>query len=144
MKIVVVDGQGGSIGASLVEKIKNNLDDVEVFGLGVNYFASKTMKKSGSDVMATGENAIKVNVLDADFVLGTTGIIIANSLQGEISPKIAKSIAKSKAIKILIPFDCSNTLIIGSSDKSLEENIDRAVCKLVELIDKKKGPINNL
>ncbi|MDO5047086.1 MAG: DUF3842 family protein [Anaerococcus sp.] len=136
MKIVVVDGQGGSIGASLVGKIKKRLDGAQVCGIGVNYFASKLMKKAGSDLMATGENAIKVNVADADFILGTSGIVIANSLQGEISPKISKAIGKSRAIKILIPFDCSNTYIIGSSDKSLEENIERAVDKLIEIIEK--------
>lgn len=139
MNIVVVDGQGGSIGASLVEKIKNRDNTVKLCGLGVNYFASKAMKRAGADITATGENAIKVNAKDCDFILGTTGIMIANSLQGEISPKIAKALAKSDATKILIPFDCSNTIIIGSSDKSLEENIDRAVDKLFEQMANKKA-----
>ena len=44
MKIVVIDGQGGSIGASLVSKIKNENLDALVYGLGTNYFSSKAMK----------------------------------------------------------------------------------------------------
>ena len=58
MKIVIIDGQGGSIGASLVSKIKNKDIDCTIYGIGTNYFASKAMKKSGADIIATGEMGI--------------------------------------------------------------------------------------
>ena len=61
MKIVIIDGQGGSIGASLVSKIKNKNIDCTIYGIGTNYFASKAMKKYGADIIATGENASIVN-----------------------------------------------------------------------------------
>ncbi len=139
MKIVVIDGQGGSIGASLVSKIKKENLGAVVYGLGTNYFSSKAMKKAGADIIATGENAIVVNVKDCDYILATTGIVITNSLHGEISKKIAKSIGKSPATRILIPFDCCNTLIVSKDKPSIEELLDEAVSMLVKLV-KEKGP----
>ncbi len=139
MKIVVIDGQGGSIGASLVNKIKKENLGAVVYGLGTNYFSSKAMKKAGADIIATGENAIVVNVKDCDYILATTGIVITNSLHGEISKKIAKAIGKSPATRILIPFDCCNTLIVSKEKPSIEELLDEAVSMLVKLI-KEKGP----
>lgn len=139
MKIVVIDGQGGSIGASLVSKIKKENLDAVVYGLGTNYFSSKAMKKAGADIIATGENAIVVNVKDCDYILGTTGIVITNSLHGEISKKIAKAIGKSPAMRILIPFDCCKTLIVSKEKPSIEELLDEAVSILVKMA-KEKGP----
>ena len=139
MKIVVIDGQGGSIGASLVNKIKKENLGAVVYGLGTNYFSSKAMKKAGADIIATGENAIVVNVKDCDYILATTGVVITNSLHGEISKKIAKAIGKSPATRILIPFDCCNTLIVSKEKPSIEELLDEAVSMLVKLI-KEKGP----
>ncbi|KWZ79165.1 hypothetical protein HMPREF3200_00223 [Anaerococcus tetradius] len=143
MKIVVIDGQGGSIGASLISKIKKNNIEALVYGLGTNYFSSKAMKKAGADVIATGENAIVVNTKDADFIMGTTGIVISDSLHGEISKKISRAIGKAKATRILIPFDCCRTYIVTKEKASIEELLDSAVTKLVYEMAKEKGPCDS-
>ncbi|WP_311516390.1 DUF3842 family protein [uncultured Anaerococcus sp.] len=139
MKIVIIDGQGGSLGASLVSKIKNKNLDAIVYGIGTNYFSSKAMKKAGADIIATGENAAIVNASDADYILGTTGIVITNSLHGEISEKMAVAIGKSYATRILIPFDCCRTHIVSTEKSSIEELLDKAVERLLENIEQKKG-----
>lgn len=139
MKIVIIDGQGGSIGASLVSKIKNKNIDCTIYGIGTNYFASKAMKKSGADIIATGENASIVNSKDADYILGTTGIVIADSLHGEISEKMAVAIGRSSAYRILVPFDCCKTHIVATEKSTIEELLDVAVDNLVENIAQKKG-----
>lgn len=139
MKIVIIDGQGGSIGASLVSKIKDKNINCTVYGIGTNYFASKAMKKAGADIIATGENASIVNSKDADYILGTTGIVIADSLHGEISEKMAVAIGRSSAYRILIPFDCCKTHIVATEKSTIEDLLDVAVNNLTYSIAQKKG-----
>lgn len=139
MKIVIIDGQGGSIGASLVSKIKDKDMDCIIYGIGTNYFASKAMKKAGADIIATGENASIVNSKDADYILGTTGIVIADSLHGEISEKMAVAIGRSSAYRILIPFDCCKTHIVATEKSTIEDLLDVAVNNLTYSIAQKKG-----
>lgn len=139
MKIVIIDGQGGSIGASLVSKIKDKDIDCTIYGIGTNYFASKAMKKAGADIIATGENASIVNSKDADYILGTTGIVIADSLHGEISEKMAVAIGRSSAYRILIPFDCCKTHIVATEKSTIEDLLDVAVNNLTYSIAQKKG-----
>ena len=97
------------------------------------------MKKSGADIIATGENASIVNSKDADYILGTTGIVIADSLHGEISEKMAVAIGRSSAYRILIPFDCCKTHIAATEKSTIEELLDVAVDNLMENISQKKG-----
>ena len=67
MIIMVVDGQGGGIGKSIIEKLKPLLGpENQLIALGTNSIATANMIKAGADKAATGENAIKVNAARAD------------------------------------------------------------------------------
>ena len=57
MKIVIIDGQGGRLGALLTEKIKfrPELKDFELLAVGTNSIATAAMLKAGADFGATGE-----------------------------------------------------------------------------------------
>ena len=69
MRIAVVDGQGGGIGKSLVEKIKARYkDQVDVIALGTNAVATSLMIRGGADDGASGENAIIVNAKKVDLI----------------------------------------------------------------------------
>ena len=96
MKIVVIDGQGGSLGKAITEKIKSRYN-CEIYAIGTNSIATSAMLKAGADCGATGENPVIVNSRDADVIIGPIGIIAANSLLGEITPKMAAAIAFSEA-----------------------------------------------
>ena len=133
MKILIIDGQGGGIGASLVKKIKQKDENIKLMGLATNYFATKAMKNAGCDIIASGENAIVVNSRDADIILGPIGIILADSLYGEITEKISSSIARSQAKKILIPNNSCSTYIPQTTDSSIGDLIDEAVDILFEI-----------
>jgi hypothetical protein len=59
--IAVVDGKGGGIGKTLVERIKEENLDAEILALGTNSAATSNMMKSGADQGAIGESqALKV------------------------------------------------------------------------------------
>ena len=126
MKIVIIDGQGGSLGKSLTEKIKSRFD-CEIYAIGTNSIATSAMIKAGADFGATGENPVVVNCKDADIIMGPIGIIAANSLLGEITPKMAESAASSSAQKILLPTGRCSIHIAGAEDMSLGKAVEYAV-----------------
>jgi len=127
MRIAVVDGQGGGIGKSIVEKLKARFGSkIEIIALGTNVLATAAMLKAGADEGASGENAIVVNVPKVDIITGTVGIISANSMLGELSPAMALAIAESPAKKILIPLNRCNLHIVGA-DCDLPQSIDLLV-----------------
>ena len=113
MKIVVIDGQGGKMGRSVIEQLKSSYPNMEIYAIGTNSIATAAMLKAGANYGATGENPAIVNSQDADLIIGPIGIVMANSLLGEITPAMASAIASCKAYKILIPVNRCNHLIIG-------------------------------
>jgi hypothetical protein len=123
MNILVIDGMGGGIGKSIIEHIKNELIDVEITAAGTNSAATAAMLKAGADNGATGENAVVYNCLKADYIIGVTGIVIANSMHGEISPKMAEAVASSPAHKILVPIDKCNVTVLGLDKKPIQAYI---------------------
>ncbi len=58
MAVMIVDGQGGGIGKSLIEEIKEKNPDLFVIAVGTNATAAGVMKRAGADVAATGENPV--------------------------------------------------------------------------------------
>ena len=48
MKIVVIDGQGGSLGKAITEKIKSRYN-CEIYAIGTNSIATSAMLKAGAD-----------------------------------------------------------------------------------------------
>lgn len=133
MKIVVIDGQGGSLGRALVEGIKG-LDGCEIYAVGTNSIATSAMLKGGADFGATGENPVAVNCRDADIIAGPIGIIAADSLLGEITDKMAAAVAKSGAVKVLIPVSRCSVHIAGARDMPMGELIKLAVEKIKTLV----------
>ncbi len=126
-KILIVDGQGGRIGRMLVEQIKMKTPALLLIAIGTNSIATSTMLKAGAEQGATGENPVLYNAADADLIVGPVGILVANSLLGEITPAMARAIAASPALKILIPVNRCNIMVVGVQEKSLAEFIRLAV-----------------
>ena len=133
MKILVIDAQGGGVGKALIALLKKKVPDTDILAIGTNAAATAAMLKAGADRGATGENPVKVNANSVDVIIGPLGIIIAESMLGEITPLIANSVASSGARKILIPFNQCGNEIVGLEDKKLSELIEEAVERCEEL-----------
>lgn len=128
IRIVVVDGMGGGIGSQLINQLRYELkNQVEIIALGTNSTATAAMLKSGADVGATGENAIRVNTAVADYVLGPLGIILPDALMGEITQNIAYSILSSSAKKLLLPISQKHVEIVGLENRPINIIIRDAV-----------------
>ncbi len=136
MKIIVIDGQGGKMGKMLVEQLKKSLPDHELIALGTNSIATSSMLKAGADFGATGENPVIFNCADADVIVGPLGIVIANSLLGEISPAMAQAIGQSKAHKVLIPVNRCNNTVVGIKELPFNEYIQLAVQQVKQFVSK--------
>jgi len=133
-KILVIDGQGGKLGKQLIEAIKARFKNIEITAIGTNGIATATMLKGGADYAATGENPIIVACRKADIIIGPIGIVIADSLTGEITPKMATAISQSNALRILIPANKCDNIIVGVPDLSMSALVSDAINKLTEFI----------
>ena len=134
MKILIVDGQGGGVGRQLATKIKEAFPDARLMAVGTNTVATAAMLKGGADDAATGENAVLVAVRKADVIVGPLGIVVADSLGGEITPAMANAIAQSDARRILIPFKNCDNVIVGVSDFTLGSLIQQTVDELRKIL----------
>ena len=124
MNILIIDAQGGGIGRQLVDAIKQNIPDASVTAVGTNGAATSAMLKAGADNAATGENAVIVGCRKADI------IVIADSLLGEVTPKMALAVAQSNAKRILIPFNHCDNVIVGISDYNIGKLVRDAVSEI--------------
>ena len=128
MKIVVIDGQGGRMGSQFITRWKKTrTTQGSVIAVGTNSVATGAMLKAGADGGATGENPVRVNVKDADYIVGPIGILAADALLGEVTPKMAAAVARSRAEKILIPVHSCSFRVAGVGGHTLNELIDDAI-----------------
>lgn len=128
MQIMVIDGQGGGIGKTIIETLRKRLgDELEIVALGTNSLATSSMLKAGANEGATGENAIVVNAPKADVIVGSIAILAANSMLGELTPTMAKAISESPAKKVLIPLNRCQIYVMGVSSKPLPHYVEDTV-----------------
>ncbi len=127
LNIVILDGQGGRLGRMLVEQLKTSLPQAKITAIGTNSIATSAMLKAGADAGATGENPALVACRDAQLIIGPLGIVIADSLLGEITPAMAKAVGQSPAHKILIPINRCNNTVVGVGDLSYTDYVRLAV-----------------
>lgn len=134
MKVLVIDGQGGGMGRQLVESIKKNFQEIVVTAVGTNALATQAMLKAGADHGATGENAVLVGCRTADIIVGPVGIVIADSLWGDITPKMAVAVGQSKAARILLPVSHCSNFIAGAEDISATKLIENSLEMIGRLV----------
>lgn len=130
MKITVIDGQGGNIGRQLVKMIRERFPDTKLSAVGTNSTATENMLKGGADSGATGENAVIVACRKSDIIVGPIGIVVADALMGEVTPKMAVAVGQSDAMKILIPLNRCDTLVAGVQTGSTSAYLEDAMKKI--------------
>ncbi len=135
--IVVVDGLGGGIGAQLCSKVRQILGSrVEIVALGTNAAATEQILKAGADRGASGENAIRVSIGLGQVILGPIGIVIPDSMMGEITPAMAQAVMGANGKKILLPVNQPHFVLAGLPPAPLSKGIDEVVDLLAsELAD---------
>ena len=133
MNILVIDGQGGQLGSQLIKAIRANFQGMNITAVGSNAVASAAMLKAGANQAATGENPVIVACRKADVIIGPIGIVIADSLFGEISPRMAVAVAQADAVRILLPVTKCDNLVAGVPVLTMSVLVEDTVKKLKAL-----------
>ncbi|MBF0112375.1 MAG: DUF3842 family protein [Desulfamplus sp.] len=113
-RVCVIDGQGGGIGVSLIKYLRDFYgESIEITAIGTNAIAASQMMKAGANRAASGENAIVQTVKKADVIIGPIAITWANAMMGEVTPNTAEAVMSASALKILLPLNQENVVIVG-------------------------------
>lgn len=110
--------------------IKKEFPQAEITAVGTNTLATSNMLKAGADHGATGENAVAVGCRRADVIIGPVGIVIADSMYGEITPAMAAAVGQSDVKKLLIPMNQCNNIIVGVKNTSMSVMIEAVIEQL--------------
>lgn len=135
MKILVIDGQGGQLGCSIIKAVYAKYPDADITAVGTNANATASMVKAGAKRAATGENPVIVATKKADVIIGPVGIVVADAMLGEITPQMALAAGRADAVKILIPVNKCETLVAGVPSVPVSALIEDAVKKLCNIIE---------
>ena len=131
----VVDGQGGGIGAHVVERLRATLpEDTEIVALGTNAIATANMMKAGANKGASGENAIKQTAPRLDIITGGLAIIQPHSMLGEMTPAMVEAIAQSRARKVIMPLRSAGVELVGLKDEPIPHLIEELARRVASLI----------
>lgn len=134
MNILVIDGQGGQLGGQIIKSIKGNFPNIDITAVGTNATATATMLKAGANQAATGENPVVVASRKADVIIGPIGIVIADAMLGEITPKMAVAVGQSNATRVLLPVNKCDNLIAGVADTTMSVIIEDAIGKVKSIL----------
>ena len=137
--IAVIDGQGGGIGAHIIEKLQktlpeSSLEKIEIIALGTNAIATSLMMKSGANKAATGENSIVHISKSADIIIGSWAITVPNSMLGELTPVMAAAISSSGAKKLLLPLPQQGIELIGVIPEPFPHMIDKLIDRIKRIL----------
>ena len=129
-EVLVIDGQGGGLGRQVIQALKKEFPELKLRAAGTNGTAAEAMRKAGADMAASGENAVLVACRKADIIIGPIGIVIADSMYGEITPAMALAAAQADAKRILIPMNHCDNIVAGVPNSSAGALIGSVVEKL--------------
>ena len=134
MKVMVMDGQGGGIGATVIKGLRAiSADALEVYAVGTNSAATARMMKAGANRGATGENAIIHTSPKVEVIIGPLAIIMANAMMGEVTPGMAAAVCSSEAKKVLIPLTQERVHVVGVTSEPLPHLVDQVVQIIEEM-----------
>jgi len=135
MKLMVMDGQGGGIGAAVIKGLRQSIGlDPEILALGTNSIATSKMMKAGANRGGTGENAILCTSRIADVIIGPLGILMTNAKMGEVTAEMASAVSSSRAIKILIPLTQERIRLVGVSGDPLPHLVNQVIEMVKEMM----------
>ena len=136
LRVGVIDGQGGGVGALIVKRLKEEFkDSLEIIALGTNAAATSAMIKSRANKGASGENAIVWNSTRVDIITGPLSIVLPDAMLGELTSRMASAIVSSEAEKVLLPQNQEGISVIGIRKEPLPHMIEQLVQRIKEIIN---------
>jgi len=135
MKLMVMDGQGGGIGAAVIKGLRQSIGlEPEILALGTNSIATSKMMKAGANRGGTGENAILCTSQRADVIIGPLAILMTNAMMGEVTAEMASAVSSSRAVKILIPLTQERVRVVGVTGDPLPHLVNQVIAMVKEMM----------
>ncbi len=135
MNLLVIDGQGGQLGSTVIKSVMQRFPNLNITAVGTNANATAAMVKAGAKKAATGENPVIVTAKKADIIIGPIGIVIADSMLGEITAKMAEAVGSADAVRILIPMNKCENIVAGVQSVSVTVLIEDSMKKLEDILE---------
>jgi len=135
MNVLVIDGQGGQLGGQIIKLLKGNFPKLDIIAVGTNATATATMLKAGARQAATGENSVVVACRKADVIIGPIGIVVADAMLGEVTPQIATAVGQADAIRMLLPINKCDNIIVGMSEISVTDVLQDMLVKVKNIVE---------
>jgi len=134
MIIVVMDGQGGGIGSTIIKALREEMGEkLDIMALETNSSATSRMMRAGANKGAAGENAIVHTCAKADVIIGPLAIIMSHAMMGEVTPGMAEAVSSSDAKKILIPLTQEKVKLVGVTGEPLPHLVDKTIKVISEM-----------
>ena len=136
MNVLVIDGQGGQLGGQIIKLLKANFAELDIIAVGTNATATATMLKAGAKQAATGENSVIVACRKADVIMGPIGIVVADAMLGEVTPQMATAVGQADAVRLLLPVNKCDNIIVGMPELSVTDILQDMLIKVRSLFVK--------
>ena len=135
IRIAVIDGQGGGIGATVIRRIREVCSEtIELWALGTNAIATSQMMKAGANRGATGENAVCHCVERVDVIIGPISILVCNAMMGEVTPRMVQAIGSSPARKFVLPLTQEPLVVVGTVREPLPHLVEKLVSEHLSVL----------
>ncbi len=128
MRICVIDGRGGGLGARLVRRLSGVVAAPhELVALGTNQAAAAAMARAGASRVGVGHRALWPLVAEADLILGPLSIVLPGAMVGEITAGMAAAILRAPGRKLLLPLNRSGVRVVGTETGTLDDLMTRTI-----------------
>ena len=130
--VAVIDGADGSVGAAVLVALRRALPDAILWPIGLNANAQVAMLNALGGAMPP---AVPGNALaQAAAILGPSDILLAGSLDGDVTNELVSALASSPARLLLLPPRDARLRWVAAPDWPLERWIDNAVIEIADAV----------
>jgi len=91
---------------------------------------------AGANRGATGENAVRVTVREADILIGPLSALIPNSMMGEVTPGMAEALSLSGARKVMLPLTNPRLDLVGTTKDPLPHLLEEVIATVASALGK--------
>jgi hypothetical protein len=131
--VAVIDGADGSVGAAALIALRRALPDAILWPIGLNANAQVAMLNSLGGAMPP---AVPGNALaQAAAIVGPSDILLAGSLDGDVTNELVSALAGSSARLLLLPPRDSRLRWVAAPDWPLERWIENAVIEIADVVN---------
>jgi len=136
MRVCVIDGRGGGLGARLVAGLQTELGNTHnIVALGTNTVAAAAMKRAGAGQVGVGSRAIAETVSAVDVIVTSLNFLFPGAMLGEVTPEIVRAILGARAKKVLLPVNRAHVEIVGAGAYTLDALITQSLLRVRFLVN---------